>query len=96
VPAGCQKLADVAGVRIKGDASLVIGTFKHADGVRWVMVVNRDFRQVALAALQFVDSSAAVQELRPADGHLVPATMQAGGVPLDLPPGRARLFRLAK
>jgi hypothetical protein len=96
VPTGCQKLSDAAGLEIKGDASLVIGTFRHVDGTRWAMVVNRDFKQVASAKLRPIESANAIEELKPADGRLVPAEMEANGVPLLLPPGGARLLRFVK
>jgi hypothetical protein len=94
VPQGCRALDDAAGIKLADDASLVIGTFRHADGTKWVMVVNRDFKQVATPTLQFLQAPRAMQELNPATGRLDAVEMEAVGLRLQLPPGGAKLWRL--
>jgi hypothetical protein len=96
VPQGCHALGDAAGIKLTGDASLVIGAFRHADGSQWLMIVNRDFRQNATPTLQFLRPLDALQELSSATGQLVSMQMDVGGLRLHLPPGGAKLLRLGK
>jgi len=96
IPAGCHALADVAGVKLVGNASLVIGTFRHADGADWLIIVNRDFKEIASPTLEFLRPTPALQELSSADGRLLWTKMKSGGFPLQLPPGEAKLLRLGK
>jgi hypothetical protein len=96
VPQGCHALSDAAGVKLSGDASLVIGTFRHADGTEWLMVVNRDFKQVASATLEFIQPPRELQELSSSSARLVALEAATAGLRLQLPPGGAQLLRLAK
>jgi hypothetical protein len=88
IPAGCHALADVAGVKLVGNASLVIGTFRHADGADWLIIVNRDFKEIASPTLEFLRPTPALQELSSADGRLLWTKMKSGGFPPATSAGR--------
>jgi hypothetical protein len=96
VPRGCQALGDAAGVKLAGEASLVIGTFRHADGSKWLMVVNRDFTRAAETTLRFLEPTGGLQELSSTKADLNAVETAGGGLRLHLPPGGAKLFRLQK
>src|SRR4030095_7660078 len=73
---------------IGGD--FMAGDFIHADGSRWVLIVNRDVRNPAPCLPQYRTSPKRVQLLSPYTGQLTPFE----GEQVWLAPGAGALLKL--
>ena len=73
-----------------------MGTFRHADGRRAVLLQNYHFAYSAWPTVEF-DAAAAVLEVSPRNGIAAPvvdASPDMPGLQLSLDAGEARLFLL--
>lgn len=89
VPAGCTGPEDGSLVKAIGGPMLV-GDFTHADGTRYVMIVNKDFTSSVHCAPQFRDAVKAVSMVSPYSGQLTPFE----GEQVWLAPGQGVLLKL--
>lgn len=95
LPGAAQKLPDDF-IQIKGNAPFVIGTLAHQDGSEWLMIVNRDLRNTTDAMLHFVKKIKGLRELSADKGKLRAVRLRHSELPLSLPAGEAKLFRLSR
>lgn len=86
---------------LTGDAwgEYLVGSFRHADGRRAVMVVNYHFAYAAWPTLEFDAPMASVVEVDPATGREIPVRDESpdmSGTQTPLDAGQGRLFLLPK
>jgi hypothetical protein len=74
---------------------LVLGFFKHDDGSRWAIVVNRDLRTATEAVLELEAKATSLEELSPQNGKLSRAAMSGRTLSCPLPPGGIKVLKLA-
>ena len=85
--------------RVPGDpvGEFIIGTFRHDDGRRAVMIVNHNYSYTAWPTVEFDAEPKAVLEVSKATGEAVPAvddSPELKGFQVSLGAGDARLFLL--
>ena len=95
IPRGCTALAKDAPVQVKEGGPLVLGFFKHDDGTRWAIVVNRDFHKPVVAALEFRPKISALEALSPQTGKLSAIAMSDQTARIELPPGGLKVLKMA-
>jgi hypothetical protein len=85
--------------RVPGDpvGEFIIGTFRHADGRRAVLIVNHNYSFTAWPTIEFDAEPKEVFEVSKATGNTVPAlddSPELKGLQISLGAGDARLFLL--
>jgi hypothetical protein len=93
LPGGCTKLPVDAPIQVEGAASLVLGFFKHADGSRWAIIVNRDLRKPVSSMLTFDKKILVLKELSPQSGKLSKLRLNQNKAVFDLGPGGIKLMK---
>jgi hypothetical protein len=91
VPAGCTGPDDKSLVKAIG-GSMLVGDFTHADGTRYVLVVNKDLARSIPGWPQFRTPPAKVELVSPYTGAAVPFE----GEQVWLAPGQGALLKLTK
>jgi hypothetical protein len=89
-----RKLARVAGDPI---GEFIVGTFRHADGRRAVVIVNHNYSFTAWPTVEFDADPNQVVEVSKVTGNLSPVvddSPELKGLQLSFGPGDARLFLL--
>jgi hypothetical protein len=85
--------------RVPGDpvGEFIIGTFRHADGRRAVLIVNHNYSYTAWPTVEFDADPKEVFEVSKATGNTTPAvddSPELKGFQISLGAGDARLFLL--
>ena len=91
VPPGCTGPDEHSLVKAIGGPMLV-GDFTHADGTRFVMIVNKDVAQSAYCGPQFREPVARLEMVSPYHGQLAPFA----GEQAWLAPGQGALLKLSR
>jgi hypothetical protein len=95
-PSGCglKSLTRVAG---DPESQYIVGTYRHEDGRRALLILNHNYAYTAWPTLEFDVPSSEVLENNKADGSLAAAVDDSPELPgfqLSIGPGDARLFIL--
>lgn len=88
---------NVERIRTDPHSELILGTFRHADGRRAVLVVNHSYSHTAWPTVEFAVPAAQVTEIDKASGQAVPAVDDSPELPgfqTSLGAGDGRLFLL--
>jgi hypothetical protein len=96
VPTGCKGAEKNSPVQVVKGGPLVIGLFRHQDGSRWAMVVNRDVHYATEVTLELEGKVAGVRKLDAKSGKLSVVRMRSQRVEFSLPAGGASLMKLEK
>jgi hypothetical protein len=96
VPGGGTPLPADAAIQAEGPAQLVLGFFKHEDGLPWAIVVNRDLRQQAAPTLTFQSQVKQVEELSLQTGALSPLKVNDHKAAVPLPPSGIKILKLGR
>lgn len=91
VPAGCTGPDDKSLVKAM-PGPMLVGDFTHADGSRYIMIVNRDFNASAVGAPQFREPVSKLQSVSIYDGSLLPYE----GEYTWLAPGQGVLIKITR
>jgi hypothetical protein len=94
LPNGVKSLPPDAAIQASEGASLVIGFFKHADGSRWAMVVNRDLQKPVSTTLTFDKKIKKPKELSSQDGKLSSIKLKKQQGVFQIDPGGIKILRL--
>jgi hypothetical protein len=89
VPAGCSGPDEQSLIAALG-GPLMVGDFTHADGSRYVLIVNRDVASSHPCVPQFRTPPAKVERIQPYNGQLTPFD----GENIWLGPGSGALLKL--
>jgi hypothetical protein len=95
VPSGCRRLGEDALVQVAGNAPLILGLFRDADGSDFAMVVNHDYTRPIDCALNFRAHVTSVVEISPISGTGRNLPLSNRRAQLKLAPGDGRLLKLA-
>ncbi len=90
VPEQCHGPGDTSLVKAMNAPGFVAGDFTHADGTRYVLLVNKDFQKSQPCLPQFRNPPRQVRLVSPYTGALV----EFGGEQRWLAPGQGTLLRL--
>lgn len=71
VPAGCTGPDDKSLVKAM-PGPMMVGDFTHADGSRYIMIVNKDFNGSVVGSPQFREAVSKLQLVSTLDGSLIP------------------------
>ncbi len=94
IPAGCTALPSDAPIVVKEGGPFVIGLFKHEDGSRWAIVVNRDLHKATTAQVRFDQNMIAPEALNSLTGKLSPVPISDHASRWELPPGGIKVLKL--
>jgi hypothetical protein len=97
LPYGTEAIPANAPVQITGEGEFVLGLFGKAGRATAFMLVNRDYKQEAQAALTITLPGRTLQELDRQTGQWNQSQTLSGRrtVKIKLPPGDGRLFRVS-
>lgn len=79
-----------------GEGNYIVGTFQHDDGSEWVMIMNRDISKGVKTTVKFDKGLKRLRELSTKNGKLSSVKLRKEGVPLELAPGAAKMFKLGR
>ena len=94
LPEGTSSQKAGAPIAISSASPAVLGTFKHEDGSKWAMVMNRDMASAATVVLKPGRGVKSVEQMSPHTGQMARLFSEGGRLALTLDAGRAALLRL--
>jgi hypothetical protein len=94
IPVGCQRLPSESWLSVRGSPPLAIGMFKSTDGGKFVLLTNRNGKQVETVTLRFPPDVAAVTIAESTTGHFEGLAIQERECRVKIPAGSGRLLSL--
>jgi len=92
IPPGCARLGTESVVKVAQDLPLIVGLFKDAQDVQYVMIVNRDYENPVEVSLSFLPHVTGVTHMPATEDE--PVQFEDQSADIILPPGDGCLLRL--